>query len=171
MGIKTYLSYVLYRYVAVHLPEAQRPGSPIRCFRYLCLRGYADSVGKSVNVQNRATVGRRVTIGDYSGIGRDCLVQSGTTIGKHVMMGPEVLIFTQNHSHASIEETLDTQGFEPEEPVTIEDDVWIGARAIILPGVTIGRGSIIGAGAIVTKDVPPYSIAAGNPARVVKTRV
>ena len=135
------------------------------------MRGYADSVGKSVNVQNRATVGRRVTIGDYSGIGRDCLVQSGTTIGKHVMMGPEVLIFTQNHSHASIEETLDTQGFEPEEPVTIEDDVWIGARAIILPGVTIGRGSIIGAGAIVTKDVPPYSIAAGNPARVVKTRV
>ena len=63
-----------------------------------------------------------------------------------------------------------TQGFSDLAPVIIEDDVWIGARAIILPGVIIGKGSVIGAGAVVAKSIPPYSVAVGNPARVVKTR-
>ena len=54
-------------------------------------------------------------------------------------------------------------------PITIEDDVWIGGGAIILPGVTIGKGSVIGTGSVVTKSIPPYSVAAGNPCRVIKT--
>ncbi len=65
---------------------------------------------------------------------------------------------------------MDQQGFAEEKPVVIEDDVWIGSRVTILPGVTIGRGSVVGAAAVVTKDVPPYSVVAGNPAKVVKTR-
>ena len=56
-------------------------------------------------------------------------------------------------------------------PVIIEDDVWIGARVIILPGVTIGTGSVIGAGAVISKSIPPYSVAVGNPARIVKNRL
>jgi maltose O-acetyltransferase len=62
------------------------------------------------------------------------------------------------------------QGFEEERPVRIGNDVWIGDRVIILPGVTIGDGCIIGAGSIVTHDTPPYSISAGNPARVIRYR-
>ena len=62
------------------------------------------------------------------------------------------------------------QGYKEYPPVRIEDDVWIGARAIILAGITIGKGAIIGAGAVVTKDVSPYAICVGNPARVIKYR-
>lgn len=58
---------------------------------------------------------------------------------------------------------------EPAQPVTLEDGVWVGARVIILPGVTIGQGAIIGAGSVVTRDVPARTIAAGNPARIIRT--
>ncbi len=62
------------------------------------------------------------------------------------------------------------QGMTETKPVTIEDDVWIGTRVIILPGLTIGRGSILGAGTVVTKDIPPFSVVVGNPGRIVKNR-
>ena len=61
------------------------------------------------------------------------------------------------------------QGYLKPQPVVIEDDVWIGARVIFLPGVRVGRGAIVGAGAVVTKDVPDYALVVGNPARVVGT--
>lgn len=80
-----------------------------------------------------------------------------------------------NISHYSIIQTLthdpQSQSFTcQEKPVTIGDYVWIGARAIICPGVTIGEGAVIAAGAVVTKDVPPYAIVGGNPARYIKNR-
>ena len=62
------------------------------------------------------------------------------------------------------------QGYAEAIPVVIEDDVWVGARVIVLPGIRIGKGSVIGAGAIVTKDVPPFSICVGNPARIIRSR-
>jgi maltose O-acetyltransferase len=86
------------------------------------------------------------------------------------MMGPDVVIHTRNHRHDRIDIPMCQQGFGEMKPVIIEDDVWLGERVIILPGVTIGKGSIIGAGAVVAKNVPPYSIAVGNPALVVKKR-
>lgn len=86
------------------------------------------------------------------------------------MMGPEVFIYTQNHSFDKIDVNIDQQGWSDEEPVIIEDNVWIGSRVTILPGVTIGTGCIIGASAVVTKSMPPFSVVAGNPAKVVKNR-
>jgi maltose O-acetyltransferase len=86
------------------------------------------------------------------------------------MMGPEVLIYTQNHSFSRVDITMDQQGFSEEKKVIIDDDVWIGARVIILPGVKIGRGSVIGAGSVVSKSIPEYSVAVGNPCKVVKLR-
>ena len=62
------------------------------------------------------------------------------------------------------------QGFDTERPVTIDDDVWIGDRVLILAGVHVGKGAIIGAGAVVTKDVPPYAIVGGNPAHIIRMR-
>lgn len=85
-------------------------------------------------------------------------------------MGPEVYIYTQNHHFDRTDISMDQQGFAEEKPVIIEDDVWIGSRVTILPGVRIGTGSIIGASAVVSKDIPPYSTAVGNPAQVVKSR-
>ncbi len=87
------------------------------------------------------------------------------------MMGPEVHIYATSHGYTDTGRPMRLQGYTPPRPVVIEDDVWIGTRAIILPGVRVGAGSIIGAGAVVTKSVPPYSIVAGNPARVVKSRL
>jgi maltose O-acetyltransferase len=126
--------------------------------------------GKNINIEKGANFSRNVILGDNSGIGYKCEVAAGTVIGDNVMMGPEVVIFNINHCHSRTDIPMCEQGFEKERPVTIGNDVWIGRRAIILPGVKIGDGCIIGAGAVVTKDLAPYSIAVGNPAKVVKNR-
>ncbi len=94
-------------------------------------------------------------------------------IGNHVMFGPEVVIIAGNHNTTApgrfmcdvLEKTSND-----DLTVTIEDDVWIGARAVILRGVRIGRGSVVGAAAVVTRFVPPYAIVAGNPAKVIRFR-
>ena len=85
-------------------------------------------------------------------------------------MGPDILIYTTNHVSSSTDIPICKQGNTKPRPVIIEDDVWIGARVIILPGVTIKKGSIVGAGTVLTKTFPEYSIIAGNPGRVVKSR-
>lgn len=94
-------------------------------------------------------------------------------IGNHVMFGPEVAIIGGGHNISVVGRFMtdvhEKTGNE-DLGVVIEDDVWVGARAIILRGVTVGRGSIIAAGAIVTKSVPPYAVVGGNPARVIKFR-
>jgi maltose O-acetyltransferase len=86
------------------------------------------------------------------------------------MMAPEVVILSTNHRIRSTEIPMRNQGYEPANPVTIGNDVWIGYRAIILPGVTVGSGSVIGAGTVVSKDVPEYAVVVGNPARIVRYR-
>lgn len=103
-------------------------------------------------------------------MGYACEINNGVRIGKNVMMGPYVLIYTQNHCTCNADIPMREQGMLNIQPVTIEDDVWIGGRVCILPGVTIGHGSVIGACAVVSKDVPPYSVVVGNPGRVVKSR-
>lgn len=90
-------------------------------------------------------------------------------MGDDVRTGPEFAIITANHSFDNPDIPIRLQG-KTKSPVVIKDRVWIGMRVIILPGVTIGEGAVIGAGSIVTKDVKPYDIVAGNPARVIKNR-
>lgn len=92
----------------------------------------------------------------------------GLTIGNHVMIAPYVTIITTNHRYVT--QFSKEQNYDEYKPVVIKDDVWIGERAIILPGVTISEGAIIGAGSIVTKDVPDYAVVGGNPAKVLKYR-
>ena len=94
-------------------------------------------------------------------------------IGNKVMFGPEVCVVCGNHNSSVIGSfMMDVyeKRLEDDQDVVIEDDVWIGSRAIILKGVTIGRGAIIGAGAVVTKSIPAYAIAVGNPAQVIRFR-
>jgi acetyltransferase-like isoleucine patch superfamily enzyme len=116
--------------------------------------------------------GNRVYIGPYSHF---IALLSSITIGNDVIIGPEVMIITGNHRYDLVGRTMysltnNEKNANDDLPVVIENDVWIGARSIILKGVTIGEGSIVGAGSVVTKSVPPYSIAAGNPAKVIKGR-
>ena len=126
------------------------------------------SVGSETNIpKTLEVVGcENISFGNHVFIGPRCLFYSThakLTIGNHVMFGPEVMIITGDHRFdikAMYMDEVPHDMFLPEndQPVTIGDDCWIGARAIILKGVTIGEGSIIAAGAVVTKDVPPYSI-------------
>ena len=87
-------------------------------------------------------------------------------VGDYVMFGPNVTIATANHP---IDPVLRQKGYQYAKKITIGNNVWIGANAVILPGVTIGENSIIGAGSIVTKDVPPNVVAVGNPCRVMRS--
>lgn len=86
-------------------------------------------------------------------------------IGHHTMIGPSVQIYTAEH-HLKAE--MRNQGLEVAKPILVEDNVWIGGGAILLPGVTIGRNAVIGAGAVVSRDVPANTVVAGNPARVIR---
>jgi maltose O-acetyltransferase len=85
-------------------------------------------------------------------------------------MGPDVVIMTTAHAFEDPSSLVRLQGDVPIRSVTIGNDVWIGTRSIILPGVTLGDGCIIGAGSVVTRSVPPFAVAAGNPARVIRQR-
>jgi acetyltransferase-like isoleucine patch superfamily enzyme len=110
-------------------------------------------------------------------IGKDCFIgefnvvrgQGGVTIGDEVYTGPMVQILAVNHVIDDPQRAIRQQGITAR-GIVIEDDVWIGAGAVVLDGVTIGRGSVIGAGAVVADDIPPYSVAVGTPARPVKDR-
>lgn len=127
--------------------------------------------GKNINIETGALFDCNIKLGDNSGIGVNCRLTLGPiTIGNNVMMGPDVIIHTRNHRHDRWDIPMNEQGFEEARPVIIGNDVWIGSRVIILPGVTIGDGCIIGAGAVVTKSIEPFSIAVGNPAKIIKKR-
>ena len=108
-------------------------------------------------------------IGDCSGIGMNSYIGL-VKIWKNVMIGPELFAISRNHEFEDISVSMAKQGKRKDQPIIIEDDVWIGARVIILPGITIGTGSIVGAGSVVTKNVAPFSIVAGNPATVIRIR-
>jgi len=167
------IATVLYFGLARHLPNSFGFLSfgLTNPFRATLCRFIFKKCGKNIIVERGAYFGYDIEIGDYSGIGINAHLDGAASIiiGNHVMIGPDVVIVTANHKHDDITRPMMGQGFE-RAPVIIEDDVWIGWRAIILPGVRIGRSSIIGAGAVVAKDVPPFSIVVGNPARVVKKR-
>jgi maltose O-acetyltransferase len=163
----------LYYLVARHLPRSFTPYSlgAGRIRYWLCRQIFAEC-GRSVNVEHGAYFGsgRGIQIGDNSGIGVDAFVGSPVEIGSNVMMGPDVIILTSNHRFRDLKSPMLAQGSKVD-AVRIEDDVWIGTRAIILPGTTVGRGAIIGAGSVVTRDVAAYSIVGGNPARVIGNRL
>ena len=131
---------------------------------------YIKKVGTNISIGRKCFVHKNTEIGDNSGVGYACIINNGVKIGNNVMMGPEVLIYAQNHNTSDVNIPMREQGMREICPVIIEDDVWIGARVCILPGVTIGQGSVIGACTVVSKNVPPYSVYVGNPGRVVKTR-
>lgn len=117
-----------------------------------------------------------LSIGDYTSIPKGSVfycTEAPLTIGRKVIFGPRPTIITGDHRINVIGKfIMDSHEKLPENdaPVTIEDDVWAGANVTILKGVTIGRGSIIAAGAVVTKSCPPYSIIGGIPAKVIKFR-
>ncbi|MGD2205993.1 MAG: acyltransferase [Anaerolineae bacterium] len=115
--------------------------------------------------------GVEVRIEDQAYIGHRCLLygHGGIRVGRDVLMANDVQLICGNHTFARRDVPIRAQP-TVEQPIVVEEDVWLGASAIVLGGVTVGRGSVVGAGAVLTHDLPPYSIARGVPARVVGVR-
>lgn len=118
--------------------------------------------------------GERIEIGSHCLLNHNNVLQAGKEFGKikignYVHTGANVMIFAFNHSIDEIDVPSILQDYYDAD-VIIEDDVWIGAGSVILAGTCIGKGSVIAAGSVVNKDIPPYSIAGGIPAKVLKTR-
>ena len=165
--------------------------------RAIVKRGQKVSLGANVVVERGVTLWvdtdeSYITIGDDSylsshcilntfdgwiSMGNNCTVNSyailyghgGLQIGNGVRIAPQVMLMPMNHIYKDPHVPIRKQGIRTQ-GVKIEDDVWFGAGAVVLDGVTIGQGSVIGAGAVVTKDIPPYSVAVGVPAQVIKKR-
>ena len=141
--------------------------------------------------KSRLVIGERTVISPGASvqgnvhIGHDSSVQSDTfivgyggkddekgriTIGNYVRIAGHCMIVGANHRFDRLDIPIHQQGMSEPKGVVIEDDVWIASNCVLLPGVRIGTGSVVGAGSIVTKDIPPRSIAVGNPAHVIRTR-
>lgn len=159
----------LYYGIGIHLKSSVQ-SERAQHVRYWLASRFVESCGEHVNFEHGAKFNPELHIGDYSGIGVNCLVSGRTYIGSHVMMGPDCIMYSYSHAHDRLDIPMDQQGFEDPTPIHIGDDVWIGARVIILPGVKIGSHCIIGAGAVVTKDVPDYAVVGGVPAKVLRMR-
>lgn len=171
-----YIALTVYYCFGKYLPQRLPIYGECKRIRGFLCKLIFKKCGKNVNIQRGAYfgLGNNITIGDNSGIGVNAYITgigSGgeLAIGNDVMMGPEVVIFTVSHCYKDTTIPMNRQGFYSAK-VVIEDDVWIGYRSIILTDITIGKGSVIGAGSVITKDVPPYTVVGGAPARVIKKR-
>lgn len=169
--MKKLICLFFYRAIAVRLPVSNSKFSfGSKKIRSFLTKNIVEKSGYDINVEKGAQFSNTIEIGNNSGIGVDSMLSGKVIIGDNVMMGPEVYIYTQNHRFDRLDKPMNEQGYFDSEPVIIGNDVWIGSRVTILPGVKVGDGSIIGASAVVTKDVEPYSIVAGNPAKQIGSR-
>ncbi len=169
--IRKIFCYLVYRLIAKHLPDdLVFIGHWSRLVRrWVCRPLFMESakiltIGRGVDFDNGCNIIMKdcANLGSYAVISGDHAI---VTIGRHVMMGISCIIITQNHKFLE-------EGFDGVigKDVLIDDYAWIGHRVIILPGVRIGKHAIVGAGSVVSKSIPDYAIAVGNPAVVKKFR-
>ena len=171
MFIIRILAYAFYKCVAQFLPQPPRLFGMGKIARSLACRPLLLSCGRNVNIERLADIGFHPTvrIGDNSGIGVRSVV-THADIGDDVMMGPEFVYIPVGHVFDRTDVPMRLQGPTPYQRLTIGNDVWIGRRVMAMPGVRIGNGAIVAAGAVVTKDVPDYAIVGGVPAKVIRFR-
>lgn len=130
----------------------------------------ADTFFGPVTMENGIAYNPKIIIGDGTWVGKHCSMAAidRVEIGKNVLFAGYVHITDHSHGYEDITKPINPQPLISKGPVVIEDDCWLGFSSEILSGVHIGKHSVVAARAVVTKDVPPYSIVAGNPARIVK---
>lgn len=173
-------------YLTMH-PIKTRPRLWLRCLQFLYMKkGKRSVIYRSVRkdivpfntfsmgdysvIEDYAIINNAVgdiVIGSHTRVGLGNTVIGPVTIGDEVNLGQNVVVSALNHNYEDVERSIAGQGVNTQ-AVVIEDDVWIGANSVVVAGVHIGRHVVIGAGSVVIKDVPSYSIALGNPVRVIK---
>ncbi len=170
--IKVALGKLIYVLFAKWLPVSYAPvlGGYAKWLRKICGKLILKKCGKNVNIEKGAVFASAVSLGNNSGIGVGASISGTVEIGDNVMMGPHCTFYSRNHAFDRLDIPMCEQGFYDEKPIIIGNDVWIGGHVIFLPGVQVGNGAIVGAGAVVTKNVPEYAVVGGNPARVIKYR-
>lgn len=122
-------------------------------------------IGNNVYIAN----GKRIIIGGGCHINENVYIE-GATIGDDVSIAPGVCLLSRMHEFSRTDIPITLQGYREESKIHIGDDVWLGRNVIVLPGVNIGKGAIVGAGAVVNKDIPEYAIFGGVPAKLIRFR-
>lgn len=169
--------------VEILFPKQIRVGSNVSLGDYSYLNGLSEEgmfIGNHVRIRERVWIqatslldrpGKGLVVGDNTYIGPGSMLGAGggIRIGRNVILGASVDLLAEDHDFSDADRPIFEQGVT-RKGIVLEDDVWIGNRAIVLDGVRIGQGAVLGAGSVLTKDLPSYSIAVGNPARVVGHR-
>lgn len=151
------LRFYIYNGILTYVPSAFLRRNYLKC----CL---GIQVGRSSFIHMGTVFSGKIKIGKHSVIGRNCTLFGDITIGDNVSITAETYIFTSSHE-------VNSPSFECfYKPVVLEDRAWIGARAVIMPGVTMGKGSVLGANSTATKSIPDFSIQVGSPAKEVGKR-
>lgn len=166
---KIYL--ILYYLFFSKLPNSWWPGGAL--FNKLRVKSIARiiNIGSNVNIEKNVYIGsgNNVTIGNNCQINESVRLDN-VSIGNNVMIARESIILGKMHESSSKDIPMNMQGVKAVEKTIIEDDVWLGLRVIVMPGIKIATGTIIAAGAVVTKDTEPYCIYGGVPAKKIKER-
>lgn len=171
-GLTSLFFLLFYRIISMHLPHSFWPlGWIFSAVRRYTLIGMGCKIGKACDLEPGIDVGFSpdLHIGDRCQINQNTSIKSAR-IGNDVMIAPGVVLLDRQHIFTSTDIPMTQQGASPRQLTIIGDDVWLGQNVIVMPGVTIGCGVIVGAGSVVTKDLPDWSIAVGVPARVIRFR-
>lgn len=170
--IKYYLSHLIDRYYIYQkygffCPPSSVISRNVVLGKKFGMNAHCQLICQDPQAGSELIIGDNVSINFGVMINADC--GGKIRIGNDVLIGPKVTIRAANHRFDDLHQPIRLQGHSAG-PITIEDNVWIGSHAVILPNVAIGSGAIIAAGAVVTKDVPAHAIAAGIPAKIIKNR-
>jgi maltose O-acetyltransferase len=170
--MKRMLCLLAYYGFAKFLPDTSFPGGWLSTkLRGSLCRGFIAEAGEKIYVRSGTFLadGRHLYMGDRSSIGPGCRIY-GARIGYGVVIGPHCVFFKENRAADDLSKPVGDHGTTPINIPVVEDWAWVGERVLVLQGRRIGRGAIVGAGAVVTRDVPAFAIVGGNPARILSYR-
>lgn len=170
---KRFSLLTVYYCVARHLPTQPVPGYKIGYFlRRHLVKGIFEKCGDNVIIKTNAIFGQGsgIVLGSRSQLGKNSFIGQDVQIGCDVIMGPNVTIWSVMHSFSRTDIPINQQGSTEVNPPIIGNDVWLGQNVVVMPGVKIGDHAIIGTGAVVTKDIEPWTIVGGVPARLIRKR-
>ena len=166
------ISYALYYSFFFHLPHSRYVGLMNRWRVW-----YVSKVLKLMPYDKRSVIEPNVYLSDgkETKIGRNCRINENVfiqqaTIGNNVLIAPNCAILSVSHNHENMAIPIVDQGDTQPKPPIIGNNVWLGRNVVVMPGIKIGEGAIVGAGAVVTKDVEPFVVVGGVPARFIKSR-
>lgn len=163
----------IYYVFGQHLPMQPFPGYKFfYSVRRFLVKRIIKKCGEDIVVKDHCYFGNgaRLSVGSRTQLGQNAQLGGEITLGDDILMGPDIVIMATAHNFDRIDIPINQQGAAPEEPVKIGNDVWIGTRAVIMPGVEIGDHCIVASGAVVTKSFEDYSIIGGVPAKLIKKR-